>query len=250
VLEQLVAAFRQLGQALGIVDQTASDNASVWDGLAGYGRSVGEVFGTLAGAVLPVLTGAVQLVTGAVQVMREVWKTIGPTLTAAYGALKGVFNLIGGLLTGDWKMMWDGFVDIVFGALKAILRLATGALGMLAAMFDSIASKFGFDSGLTQSIESFRAQAEAGLEFMSVKVKGVVEPTAQPAGAHVASLQTQAALGAAGAAGGGAGAPQAVHVSVPVHLDGAKVGEAVATAKRDARARSFEPVPAAAGGGF
>jgi TP901 family phage tail tape measure protein len=249
VLDQLMVAFRQLGQALGIVDQTASDNASVWDSLAEYGRSAGEIFGTLAGAVLPVLVGAVQLVTGAVQAMREIWKSIGPAIMGVYQVLKGVFELVGGLLTGDWKMMWDGFVDVVTGALRAVLKITMGAFGVLADIFDSLGSSFGANLGLRKQLDEFHALSDASLTVLQVKAKSLVEPTAQPAATAVAqAARVDNSIGRSGALAGAIGG-QVVHLVAPVHLDGVKIGEAMATAKRDDRSRSFEPVRSA-GGGF
>jgi TP901 family phage tail tape measure protein len=245
VLDQLGIAFVALGQALGIVDQTADENASTWDSFGGAGASVGEILANIAGAVIPVLTGAIELLTGAVQIAREVWSALTGSLGGFGQMFKGVFEIISGILTGDWKRVWDGFVDIVFGALKAILKLAAGSLGMLAGMFDSIASKFGFDSGLKAQIEDFQRTAATGLDFMAVKVKGVIEPTA-PASAAVAQTSSAAAAAAAGIAAGAAGATgeQVIHNHMSVHVDGEKLVEAHAAAKRSSRARSFEPVPA------
>jgi TP901 family phage tail tape measure protein len=244
VLDGLGVAFRELGVALGLIDQTADDNASTWDSFGSAGAGVGAILANIAGAVIPVLTGAIELLSGAVQICREIWHALSGSLGGFGQMFMGVFEIISGVLTGDWKRVWDGFVDIVFGATKAILRLATGALGMLAGMFDSIASKFGLDSGLTQSIESFRQQAESGLDFMAVKVKGVIEPTA-PASAAVAQTSSAAAAAAGAAAGmAGAGGEQVIHNHMSVHVDGEKLVEAHAAAKRSSRARSFEPVPA------
>jgi TP901 family phage tail tape measure protein len=246
LLDQLGVAFRALGQALGIVDQTADDNASTWDTFGSAGAGVGEILANIAGSVIPVLGAAIELLTGAVQIARDVWRSLTGALGGFGQMFKGVFELIAGILTGDWKRVWDGFVDIVFGALKMILRLATGSLGMLAGMFDAVASKFGFDSGLKTQIEDLRRMADSGLDFAAVKVKGVVEPTAQPAAAAVAQTSNTAAAVAGAAAAGAAGAAgeQVIHNHMHVSVDGEKLVEAHAAAKRSARTRSFEPVPA------
>jgi hypothetical protein len=77
----------------------------------------------------------------------------------------------------------------------------------------------------------------------------LVEPTAQPAATAVAqAARVDNSIGRSGALAGAIGG-QVVHLVAPVHLDGVKIGEAMATAKRDDRSRSFEPVRSA-GGGF
>lgn len=244
ILDELFTAFRQLGQALGIVDQTASDNASVFDSFGSAGAGLGEILAGIAGTVIPLVTGAIQLLTGAVQIAREIWSELSSE-TYGFGEIfKGVFELLSGILTGDSKKMWDGFVDIVIGALKAVLKIVTGVVGAIAGLFDQLADSFGFDSGLKQSIDDFQKQAAAGLDVMAVKVKGVVDPTAAPAAPAVAQ---QAGIMRGPSAEFRSAAQEVIHNHTTVNIDGEKLLEVHSAAKRSAKARSFEPVPAHGG---
>lgn len=89
---------------------------------------LGEAFGN----VWRVLEPLVALLGGALLlalkvVTRVIRETLGPVLDfivdVVYGIvriIRGVLRVLVGLFTGDWKMLWDGLVDIVVGALALI----------------------------------------------------------------------------------------------------------------------------------
>jgi phage-related protein len=54
--------------------------------------------------------------------------------------LKGVFNIIDGLIHGRWQQVWDGAKEIVLGALTALEAVVTTPLKNLAAIFGKAGS--------------------------------------------------------------------------------------------------------------
>ncbi len=252
ILTEIVGLFGQLTQALGLTDQAANDNARTWDGLGAYGNSVGSALGTLAGSVLPLLKSALELVGGAVIALQDTFRSLLPAVTALWQGIKGVFGMIGGLLTGDWKMLWDGAVDVVVGAAKAIVQLLLGAMGSIAGLLDSVGSAMGQDFGFKNSIAGMQDAMNSGaVERGTSVIKNLVSPSAVAVAAT--NSQNQAADIRAAKFGGGVASPAAagdqhVHVSVPLIVDGEKLAHAHATAKRSRDSRAYHAVPAGAEG--
>jgi TP901 family phage tail tape measure protein len=251
VVTMLVNAFKDLGQALGITGQSADDNASTWDTFGGIGAGVGEVFANIAGTVLPVLVTAVEMVAQAVILMGAAWQSIKPTVMNVFQVLSGAFGLIGGLLTGNWKMMWDGFVDTVVGAAKLVVNIVFAALKLIAQMVDGIGAAFGKDLGVHQFLDRMQTEVNDRVSSGTSVLKSVVTGPSAPASvaAQVATGAVVAHAVSASAAGAKDSGPQEVHVHSHVTLDGEKVGEGIAKAKRSSDGRSFHAV-AAHGGAF
>ncbi len=249
VLDALVDSFGQLGQALGLTSQTAGQNASTWDTLASIGRSVGEIWGNVAGAVMPVVVGAIQLVTAAVQELSSAWDAIKPAVMSVYAVLKGAFELIGGLFTGNWDLMWGGFVDTVVSASQLVINAVFAMVARVTHLIDQMASAFGADLGLTSKLQDFQASLNAGVNSGTMVLKSVVSSpgASAPGVAHVAALsQAQSNWGKPPKDA----EPTFLHANIALYVDGEKLVDAHTRAKREANARAFIPVAAHGGGGF
>ena len=88
----------------------------------------------------------VEIITGLLQIIEEVWRRYGDTILSYVGAtfgnilqliggvmttIRGVIDLVLGLMTGDWQRAWDGIKEIfggVWTAIEAILKQALNAM--------------------------------------------------------------------------------------------------------------------------
>jgi hypothetical protein len=254
LLDPLVETFKSLGKALGLTNDTADENAKTWDAFGDAGSSTGSVLGNMAGNVLPQLISLIDSVTQAVDFVKEAIKVLGPTLSGVWETFKGVFELIDGLFTGDWKKMWDGLIDIVVGASKAIVRLALGALAPIAMMMDTMGAAIGQDYGFGSSVASMQAAVNSGAIERGAGVLKDMVPASAPAVAAMPDAATQKAaqdvlrqmgLGFLGDLKDRT--DKDLNITTHVHLDGEKIATAMGKAKRAGDARSYTPVPAAGG---
>lgn len=249
LLDTLGAAFGELGQALGITSQGADDNASTWDKFSAAGATVGSVLANVAGAVIPVVTAGIEIMTEVVREVQGAWEVLGPTVMNVANIFGGVFRMIGGLFSGNWKALWDGFIDVVTNAGKAVINILMGTVGRVGSIIDALGSAFGKDLGIKKGIDGLKSDWLGSMNDGGGMLKSVVGPGAA-AGTGAAAIKGQAAATAAATAPLMSMMPEGEQMStthVHVNLDGEKVGEAVVRGRRSSRARSFEPV--SSGGG-
>lgn len=250
VLDLLIQSFFALGAALGLTGQTVGDNIGKWNGFGAAGDSVGTILANLAGAIIPVLVTGMTVLIGAIELVKNAWDALGPSVMGVLEMFIGVFKVIAGLFTGNWKLMWDGFVDIVAGAARTVVNILMGTIGWFAKLIDSVGSTFGKDFGLGKEIDELQKGWTGSLVEGTTVLKSVVSPAAGTTG--TAAIQGQAAATAAATAAGAPAAAEGgeatVHHHVSLHVDGEKLAEVHAQSKRAAGARSFHEVPAEAGG--
>lgn len=244
LLDVLSASFGALGMALGITSQSADENASAFDKFGAAGGSVGSTMAYLAGAIIPMIITAIHILTGAVEVVKMAWEELGPALTNVVGIFTSVFKILAGLFTGNWKMLWDGFVEIVANSAQLVVKILMGTIGWFAKLIDGVGGAMGKNFGLSKEIDELSKQWQTSVTSGTAIFKSVV--SAAPATTGTAAIQGQASANAAAAPWksmvDGGGGEQVMHTHVHVNLDGEKVGETLATARRSTRARSFEPV--------
>lgn len=114
---------------------------------------LGKAFTNIWNAIKPfVQILGVALVFALKLVASVIADVLGPTFNAIIGILKyfiifvrGVFEVIIGLLSGDWALAWQGAKDIVVGALGLIWEVIKGAFLMI----------WGFIWGILQGIVGF-----------------------------------------------------------------------------------------------
>jgi len=252
LLDPLVKAFGALGQALGLTSQTADDNAASWDAFGSAGNTTGSVLGNLAGNILPQLISVIDSVTKAVDFVKGAIDVLGPTLSGVWETFKGTFNLLEGLFTGDWKKMWDGLIDTVVGASKAIVSLVLGMMHPIASIIDSIGAVTGQDYGLTGMVSQMQAGVKSGaIERGAQGLKDLVPASAPAAAAQSATAEQSRAAAAQLAKMFPAldfmNPEKEVHIHAHVNLDGENIATATAKARRAQGARSFHPVTATEG---
>ncbi len=251
ILDAISEAFGELGRELGLTSQSADDNASKFDAFGSAGSTVGEILGTLAGGVLPVIRDAIRTITLAVEIAKGVWDTFGGTIGGVFGIISGVVRLVAGLLSGNWKMAWDGAVDVVKNAALVMVNVLMGLAGWIAKAVDKIGGMFGQDLGIKGGLDELKKDWTGNIKFGANALKDVVQGDPTPAkGAQEGQAKASAKAFSEwqtnhGAPGGGE--DQHIHSHVTLHVDGEKLAEAHANAKRSAGARGFQHVPAESG---
>lgn len=68
---------------------------------------------------------------------RNVWDAVKNTIKNALEIIRGIIDVIGGIIHGDWSRVWKGITEIVGGAVKQIwnmLRYAVRTLGNIAGL--------------------------------------------------------------------------------------------------------------------
>ncbi len=238
IMKALGDAFMTLGQALGIVSQTADQNASKFDAFGAAGETVGSIVANVAGILSDVLLRAVQLITGAVYVLTEAWEAVGPAVKTTFQILKGVFEIVGALITSDWEGVWKGLVDVVFGAMKGVVQIFGGAMKSVTKILDELT---GNQFSLTAKVE---AQTKASVEAIDQTGTSLKNPGKTTADPGLAAFARQEAFRRKDNADSDARPsflePPVQHIHTHVHMDGQKMAEALHKVKRNDDQRSFK----------
>ncbi len=240
-LDSLIEAFGFLGQALGLTGQGADDNAGKWDTMGNAGTKVGDILANVAGVAIPLIQSAILALSTAIEIVKENWHQFGGAITFVWGIVSNTVKMIAGLLSGNWKMAWDGFVDVVKNAALAMVHVLMGIVGFVAKSVDSIGGLFGKKWNHEGQIKDLAKEWEGNIKFGANELKAVVQGEPSPAKGAIEG-QAKANAAASSTKEGSEGGSTEHHTHVSVHLDGEKVGEATAHARRGARARSFETV--------
>lgn len=73
-----------------------------------------------------------------IQIVEGFMRIIGGIIKGGFRIIKGIFQVIGGILTGDWKKVWTGIKNILGGAVDALKGILIGALQIWGNVFDAI----------------------------------------------------------------------------------------------------------------
>lgn len=227
----------RLGVELGLTKSGVEDNRNAYARWADIGKSVGKVLGMVVIGVIQVMTAVTDAITW-VASFRATWHGLVGTLGGAWDMLSGIFQLIGGFLSGDWDMLWKGAVNIVIGACKIIVNVVMAVAGIIAKVLDALT--FG-TTNMAGSVEEARAGAIEGLEesrrFWNRELSGQVATSPMPA---VASQEKQLqAIGASAVAlfakKGGDERP----INVSLEMDNERFLQAQIRAKFETTDREF-----------
>lgn len=241
-LKVLVDAFRDVGKQFGIVGDGADQAKSKFAAFVEVGKFVGTVLGLAFGVLVAAVTLAAGVITGVISGIKSLFFGL-------LDVVNGVVDIIGGILTGNWALVWQGCKKIVFGAIDAIAGVMLSLIGVAAKVADAIGGIFGKKLNLQSSIEGFKANLskESRQEF---GLSAPSPPTAvnSPAVAQTgAQAQSNAALVSAVKAGSDskAAAPAAQQGPQVTNLvlDGEVLATAVTKHQAAGAARGFVPQP-------
>ncbi|RKH35671.1 phage tail tape measure protein [Corallococcus praedator] len=255
-VDVLLGSLAHLGRVLGgALSGLFGTTSAVQQGTSGWtlmGEALGFAIGNIT-TVIGVLVSAVSLVVS----------VVGGILNAALAAFSGIIDVfwgvvltLSGALTGNWAEAWTGLKLIVFGVVDAISGVLLELVGTILGVVDAVASLFGKDTGLQQSLRTARLSLHRDLSVAfglkdstgtaagpvtsvdsSSSVEWPLESSSMPA---VAALQ--ASLPQAEVLSSQPDAPPAAPVLVSVQVDGEVLAQATARAERDSASRSFSPM--------
>ena len=147
-------------------------------------ETVFKVCGNVIDAIVPVIRGLMDVIGNLVKKSQEsgtfinkVWNSIQTIIQSAIKIITGVLDVFSGLLTGDWKKLWNGIKDIVSGiweTIKSLIKIALDAVigiikGIATALFN--AAKFVFNKVL----EGFKKIWESISTWVSEKFNSIVD---------------------------------------------------------------------------
>lgn len=149
-IEGPLTTFKQLigfiGEQLGITGRNGNASADALDSAASTGQRFGDILSGVVGAAIQVVNFGMLALGGAIEAVKFAWQELGPLVMNVLGAVKGAVQLIVGLLTGDWSMAWKGAVNVVFGAVGAIMERVLAMLRLVARAGDAIGRIFGVEN--------------------------------------------------------------------------------------------------------
>jgi len=145
----LTTAFSGLQPAIdGVIGAFQSFDVGSIGSTFGFVQPVITAFGEAFGAAIPKiieLAGAIQgalapIIEALAPIVAGVMQTIGAVFVAAIDILMGAFNVIKGILTGDWQAVWDGVAQIVDGAINLVSAALSGWWNAMSSIFSTGAS--------------------------------------------------------------------------------------------------------------
>ncbi|MFC7382846.1 phage tail tape measure protein [Sphaerisporangium rhizosphaerae] len=134
--EQLGELGDKIGETFGgIVEDVrgwAEDNQETLEGLK-------EKYDSVFSAIGEVVSTAVDLISAiwdewGDEIMSTVTTVLDTVLGFVEGGLelvKGVFETVTGLITGDWEKVWQGIKDVVHGAINGVLNIIDKTMGQI-----------------------------------------------------------------------------------------------------------------------
>ena len=140
--------------------------------------------GSVIDAIIPIIKGLMNIIGDLVKKSQEsgslinvVWEFIKNTIDNAIKLIMGIIDVFSGLLTGDWKKLWDGIKSIVsaiWDTIKSVVRLALDAVvsiirGIATGIFN--AAKFVFNKVL----EGFQAIWDTVSKWVSDSFNWIVD---------------------------------------------------------------------------
>lgn len=244
VIDEITDAFKTLGHALGLTEQSSDDNKSAFDNAGSAGKSLGSTLAEVAGIISDVVLLAVDLLTASVILMKMEWESVGP-------AVKDVLSVVGGLLkmfaANDAPTFCDGLVDLMLGMAKLIWRgLSEFIVKPLLYINDLIAGVVGHKQDTLGAFEGAQNELMNGVDRGGGVIKDYLR--GHPGVAAVAPDGKPAPVG--GSPAPATSQDQMVTIMTALHVDGEKLATAISKAKRNTESRSFMSPATAPAGGF
>lgn len=141
--------------------------AAIWDGVQEFWANLkpgledlrealgplGEIFKKVwmvAKPILAIFIGTIALFVSILwnmlnNVIAPVFSTIGAIIGGVLTVVAGIIKVIAGILTLDWRLAWDGILDIVRGTFKAMWAIIEGGARVI----------WGLVSGLVEGVVDF-----------------------------------------------------------------------------------------------
>lgn len=153
------------------VQKFVAENEETFDE---WGEKFGETIANIADAV-----------SSGLDIILALWEKFGPTImevatilgetllgwwSGLWETIKGVYDTIAGLLTGDWERFWDGLASIASGLGETLRATIRGLLGLIAATFRGTWRLIG--GIVSDQFDNIRDTASRALNWVLGKIKG------------------------------------------------------------------------------
>lgn len=143
-----------------------------------------SIFGSIIGAVAPLvsLIGAllIPIIQALMPVVVAVFGAIANVISSAMQIIQGVIQVVTGVISGNWSSGWSGIGNITSGAWNLIKSLISGALGIVRSVIQGGLSLISsLWSGAWNGLRSFLSGAWSGITSgVSSGISGVVSTVA------------------------------------------------------------------------
>jgi hypothetical protein len=269
--DRLLLAWKGIGIALGLADDSAEGNAATWDTFGDVAAYVGTLLAWVAGILAEKVAFEFRVATTLIGIFREAWEVLGPVIKPVLYFLRDGLNLVVAILDGDMKGALQGFAAIALDAIGFVIGMASSLLRILAKTADFVGSLFGADLGLSNSVGRELDQVETSINKFRDDLTGRTVVVAAPEQSPIASMDVGQMSSAAGASTIPVAAmasviargptssqhaanqssvsdvqsvgPAVAEIHTHLHLDGEQVAESVRKADLRKRARAFHPIP-------
>ncbi len=145
-LMSLFDSFIRLGEALGIVSKNGTSTGEGW-------KILGGVIGFVIGGIVAGITALVNVISTIVAVVAAVVGGVIQMFQGLWNFFAGFIEIIWGIFTGDWAMVWDGAKRMVFGFVQFVMGLFNTLAGGIFAIVDKIMGAFGKTSNLAGDLK-------------------------------------------------------------------------------------------------
>lgn len=120
------------------------------------------IFGALLAAIGPVIQIVAGVLMPAIQALMPVVVTvfgvIANVITTVMQIIMGIIQVVTGIITGNWSMVWEGIKNIFAGVWNTIVALVNGVFAILGSIISSALNFwFGLISGVLRNIGNFFA---------------------------------------------------------------------------------------------
>jgi phage-related protein len=137
--EAVIATWEAIRDTLGpIIEEIVALIRDNWGPIKDF---VGDIWADIQSIITNAMVSIRQIIRGAMAVIEFIWSNFGDKIIQyVKGAFtivssiirgwfqfaKGIFQVIRGVLTGDWRMIWQGIQNIFRGIMTAITGIARG----------------------------------------------------------------------------------------------------------------------------
>lgn len=167
VLRQIINAFFRY--VVPYIRQVLGQIMTFWNQ---NGKQIMQAVGVVFNAIKAVIGAVMPAVMG---IIKNTWNSIKGIIDGTLKVIMGIIKVFTGILTGDWRQVWNGIKDIVSGVWKAISSIIGGVFNNIKGVINAgnAAVRSIISSGLSVVGRLFSTPFEAGKKAISNAMRAV-----------------------------------------------------------------------------
>lgn len=167
VLRQIINAFFQY--VVPYIRQVLGQIMTFWNQ---NGKQIMQAVGVVFNAIKAVIGAVMPAVMG---IIKNTWNSIKGIIDGTLKVIMGIIKVFTGILTGDWRQVWNGIKDIVSGVWKAISSVIGGAFNNIKGVINAgnAAVRSIISSGLSVVGRLFSTPFNAAKNAISGVIDGI-----------------------------------------------------------------------------